>query len=343
MQVPPDPEDYRYTYPEKAIAQSPAYPRDSAKLLVYDRKSKRANISTFAHIAEFLPPQAVLVVNQTKVVPARFYAVKPTGGRVELLYVGKQAKTFDALANRALNLGDVLTFGEHTLKVVKKLDKGYRFAANFALSRLFPLLEKHGITPTPPYIKHISLSERRLREEYQTVFAKTAGSSAAPTASLHFTKRLLSKLQKQGIALEYVTLHVGLGTFAPLTEAQLHSGKLHKEWYEIPAATAKRLKEYKSQGRPIIAVGTTVVRTLESAVGSAGKLQRLTGTTDLFIYPPYSFKFVDGLITNFHVPKSSLMMLVASLVGKETLLQLYKKAITKGFRLFSFGDGMLIK
>ena len=353
-----DPEAYNFEFPESLIAQSPAHPRDSARLLVYDRKNTEVKLDTFKNLLKYLPPKAVIVFNETKVVPARFFAYKSTGGKVELLYTGKTAKAFDALANRSLNVGDVLTVSSavsspgvrqekigngYQITVAKKLSKGYRFKASFAVPELFSILDRFGITPIPPYIKNNTLAEKKLRGEYQTVFAKTAGSSAAPTASLHFTAGLLSKLKKAGISTEYVTLHVGLGTFAPLTDKHIQTRKLHKEWYEISSATAKRLEDYKKQGRPIIAVGTTVVRTLESAATAAGKLRKLSGETEIFIYPPYTFKFVDSLITNFHVPKSSLMMLVASLIGPKKLLELYAMAVKKKFRLFSFGDGMLIK
>lgn len=355
----PDPLEYDYAYPERLIAQQPAHPRDSARLLVYDRKHDRVKLDTFKNLVTCLPPHAVIVFNETKVVPARFFAYKPTGGKVELLYTGKEATTFDALANRSLAVGDVLTLSsgsspkvgearrgmnqEHQITVTKKLSKGYRFKSSFPISQLFSILDKHGVTPIPPYIKNNTFAEKKLRTEYQTVFAKSAGSSAAPTASLHFTPALLTKLRKAGIAIEYVTLHVGLGTFAPLTEKHLKTKKLHSEYYEIAPAVAKRLEQYKKQGRPIVAVGTTVVRTLESAALRGGKLSKLSGETSIFIYPPYKFKFVDNLITNFHVPKSSLMMLVASLIGREKLLELYTLAVKKKFRLFSFGDGMLIR
>jgi S-adenosylmethionine:tRNA ribosyltransferase-isomerase len=313
-------------------------------MLVYDRALKSVEFATFADLPKYLPPNAVVVLNQTKVVPARFEAKRKSGGKVELLYLSKVGKQeFTALADRQLKVGEELVFGlNYTLTVVDKLVKGFLFKASFPTSKLFSVLEEVGITPIPPYIKQSPLKERQLRTEYQTVFAKTAGSVAAPTASLHFTKSLLGNLKKRGVAIEYVTLHVGLGTFAPLTEAQLQSGRLHEEWYEIDAATASRLRRYKKEGRPIIAVGTTVVRTLESAASKSSKLARLSGTTDLFIYPPYKPRFVTGLITNFHVPKSSLLMLVASFIGREKLLKLYKTAIAKKFRLFSFGDGMLI-
>ncbi len=335
---------YNYIYPASAIAQVPTQPRDAASLLVYDRSLARVVYDSFQNLAQYLPAGAVLVCNQTKVLPARFFGEKSTGGKVELLFLLRHEDSFDVLSNKSLRVGDSLVvFKNRRITVVEKLSKGYRVKSHFKLSELYGCLRVYGQTPIPPYIKHSSLSETALRKEYQTIFAQQLGSVAAPTASLHFTKHLLNSLVRQGFALEYITLHVGLGTFAPLTSEQLQSGRLHEEVYEINPVTAKRLEEYRKLGRPIVAVGTTVVRTLESAADAKGVLVRLSGSADLFIRPPYKFRFVDALITNFHVPKSSLMMLVAALVGREKLLELYALAIKKKFRLFSFGDGMLIK
>lgn len=335
---------YDYKYPQSAIAQAPAKPRDAARLLVYDRAQDSLAYDSFRNIYRYLPAGAVLVLNRTKVLPARFVGRKTTGGKVEFLFLDKHEKTFDVLANRSLHVGEsVQVFGKLTIHVVKKLLKGYRVEPQFAIDQLYGYLLKDGQTPIPPYIKHSPLTEKKLRREYQTVFAENIGSVAAPTASLHFTTELLRSLQRRGVVLEYVTLHVGLGTFAPLTEIQLQTGRLHKETYAIDADVAKRLNVYRKEGRVIVAVGTTVVRTLESAANAKGELVKLSGSADLFIRPPYKFRFVQALITNFHVPKSSLMMLVAALVGREKLLELYTLAIKKKFRLFSFGDGMLIK
>ena len=204
------------------------------------------------------------------------------------------------------------------------------------------LFEKYGNAPIPPYIKHTPLSSAELKKQYQTVFAKNSGSIAAPTASLDFTKRLLEKLRKTGISTQFVTLHVGLGTFAPLTEENITQGKLHKERYAIDSKTAAFLNRAKKEGRPIIAVGTTAVRALETASDKKGKLAKLSGETDIFIREGYRFRFTDGIITNFHVPRSSLLMLVSAFVGRERLFELYRKAMKKKFSFFSFGDGMLL-
>lgn len=343
MHIPPAPKEYAYQYPPELIATEPAHPREAARLLVYSRQTKHITITTFADIGSYLPQGAVLVFNETKVLPARFYVTRPTGGRVELLSLGVQRGGVHVLANRQLRVGETLAAPGTSVQfaVTEKLEKGYIVCPNLPLEEFEQFLLQVGTTPIPPYIKHTTLTEARLREEYQSVLAKRAGSSAAPTASLHFSEPLLSRLAASGVTIERVTLHVGLGTFAPLTETQLQTARLHTEWYEIDPETADRLRGYKRAGRPIIAVGTTVVRTLESAARS-GELRDLSGETDLFIYPPYTFQYVTGLVTNFHVPESSLLMLVAAFSGKEALFQLYERAITERFRLFSFGDGMLI-
>jgi len=340
---------YNYHLPVSLIAQAPAKPRDKAKLLVYHKDNGKVSYDIFRNLTKYLPPRAVLVFNETKVIPARLVLNKPTGGQVRVLYLDTKSNLIEVLADRFIKIGmklalDIGTKGSKPIffVVVKQIDNHYWLKPSFALSKLPQIFELYGHTPTPPYIKHTYLSEKQLRQEYQTVFAKAAGSVAAPTAALHFTKGLLKKIKKQGFNIEFVTLHVNLGTFAPLTADQVERHKLHQEWYTIDKTMAVRLAQAKKQGRPIIAVGTTVVRTLESAANKSGKLKKLIGTTDLFISEGYKFKFVDGLITNFHVPESSLLMLVAALVGRTKLLELYKKAISKKFRFFSFGDGMVI-
>jgi len=225
--------------------------------------------------------------------------------------------------------------------VKKKAGKYYDLLPSFKIKKLFAVLEKYGKTPIPPYIKNSPLTEKGLRKKYQTIFARERGSVAAPTASLHFTERLFKRLKNKGFGIEFVTLHVNLGTFAPVTEENLKTGRLHKEYFEINKKTAVALNRARQQGRLIIAVGTTSIRTLES-VAKNGKLQACSGITDLFICEGYKFKFIDGIITNFHVPKSSLMMLVAAFIGRKKLLKLYRYAINQKFRFFSFGDGMLV-
>ncbi len=341
--LPPYPSEYAYTYPPELLATEPVSPRESARLLVYSKSIQQTQFSTFAHIADFLPAGAVLVFNETKVLPARFMAQKSTGGLVELLYVGKTAAGARVLANRPLRVGEVVTLVStaETFQIAERLDKGYLVVPSFPLTELEQFLYSHGTTPIPPYIKQTRLSEAELRTEYQSVLAKHVGSVAAPTASLHFSEPLINQLEQRGFGVEKVTLHVGLGTFAPVGAAQLETGSLHAEHYEIAPDVAERLMAYKQAGRPIIAVGTTVVRTLESAA-KGGQLQELQGDTTLFIYPPFQFQFVSGMVTNFHVPESSLLMLVAAFTSKQELFTLYTEAIRQKMRLFSFGDGMLL-
>ncbi len=359
-------EDFNYEISPELIAQKPTHPRDSARVLVYDRKNETLSFDIFKNLGKYLPKNAILVFNQTRVLPARLPVLKPTGGKVELLYLGTilfsppyqggppertrragvRGGMIKALSNKKLTLNSILTIPIKSSKsrkilsltVVKKDGGTYFLKPNFDIKQFPQILKKYGQTPLPPYIKHSPLTEKQKQKAYQTVFAKTGESVAAPTASLHFTKKLLTDLKKQGIVIKFVRLDVSLGTFAPLTPKQLKTGKLHTEQYFIDPKTIEFIVKAKKQKRPIFAVGTTSLRTLESYA----QTKKLSGTTDLFIYPPYEFKLIDGLITNFHVPKSSLMMLVSALVGRKKLLDIYQKAMEKQMRFFSFGDGMLI-
>ena len=335
---------YDYILPKELIAQKPAHPREAAKLLIYNKHNRAIRQATFAKLADYLPKNSVLIFNQTRVIPARLCLKKPTGGKVEILYISHDKTRIKALANKKISIGDRLTVAgsTKTMAVAGKHEKYYYFEPSFSTRQIVAVLKKYGKMPLPPYIKNSPLSEARKKTEYQTVFAKNGLSVAAPTASLHFTKKLLSQIKKQGSDCKFITLNVGLGTFAPLTQNNIDTGRLHVENFEISSATAKFLNQAKTQGRPIIAVGTTVVRALESAAGEHNPLQPVIGSTDLFIRPGYDFKFIDGVITNFHVPKSSLMMLVAAMTGKTELLKLYLQAIEEKYRFFSFGDGMLI-
>lgn len=333
---------FDYTLPPQLIAQSPAEPRDSAKLLVFNRATNDTQFDTFNNIITYLPENCVLVFNRTKVFPARMRLKKATGGAASALYIAKEGDAIRALAEGKLKAGDVLTWEDgHTFTVMKRDGKEVVLTPSFPMGELMSLLEKYGETPLPPYIKESPLSETERRSEYQTVFAKENGSVAAPTAGLHFTEDLLAHIEQSGRAVRYVTLHVNLGTFAPVTDEHWKQKKLHEEWYEIDDETAAFLNEAKKAGRPIIAVGTTSVRTLESAT-TDHRLTKLSGVTNIFITEHDSLKFTDGLITNFHVPRSSLLMLVSAFVGREKLLDLYAQAIEKKFRFFSFGDGMMI-
>lgn len=336
-------EQYDYKIPAELIAQQPASPRDSARLLVYDRKTKKTYHDYFYNLPEYLPQHSVFVLNQTKVVPARLPVKKSTGGSLEILYIGSEENMILALSNKVLKAGvTIFVTNEISLEVLERKENIYKLRPSFSLNDLFKVFEKYGKTPLPPYIKHSPLSEKKLQQEYQTIFAQEKGSVAAPTASLHFTKELLQKITKAGHQIEYVTLHVNLGTFAPLKEEHVKTKKLHIEYYSVTKDVAERLNAAKKEGRPIVAVGTTVVRTLESAAKN-GTLKNLSGNTSLFIDENYLIQFVDVLITNFHVPKSSLLMLVSAFVQREKLLALYEEAIEKKYRFFSFGDGMLIK
>ncbi len=334
---------FYYHVPPERIATQPVKPRDAAKLLVYNKKSQGISWARFSDLPTYLPKGAVVVFNRTKVIPARLIAAKPSGGKVRLLYLSHNKKTFTVLADRKLTVGTKLNFGKnYTLAVVKHAGKQYTLQPNFPLSKLFSVLQKYGTTPLPPYIKNTPLSEHQARKEYQSVFAHTPASIAAPTASLHFTTGLIKKLRAAGHPIGFITLHVNLGTFAPLTQEQLDTGTLHQEYYSIPQQTVRLIAQAQKRNLPIVAVGTTVVRALESAANKKGELVSGSGSTQLFITENYTFRLVSSIITNFHVPGSSLLMLVSACIGRKKLLTLYQLALEKKYRFFSFGDGMLI-
>jgi len=335
-------ETYDYTLPEELIAQNPATPRDSSRLLVYERKNKEIFWDNFKNLTNYLPKNSVLIFNKTKVLPARLTITKPTGGLAKILYIKNDKNLIIFLSNKQLKIGAIINLNKKIFfEVKRKIGKKYLLKPSFNIKDIFKILEKYGDSPLPPYIKKTSLTKRDLKKRYQTVFAEKLGSVAVPTASLHFTKNLLNKIKKAGHDIKFITLHVNLGTFAPLTEENIRTGLLHEEYYEIDKKTAEFINKAKKEKRPIIAVGTTSARTLESATKS-NKLTNLRAGTKLFIRNNYKFKTVDGLITNFHVPQSSLLMLVASFTSRDKILDLYKRAIKKRFRFFSFGDGMLI-
>jgi len=342
-------DSYSYRLPPELIAQEPAVPRDASRLFVYDSASDRITLGTFSQIGEYLPKEAVMVLNDTRVLPSRILMHKKTGGKVKVLFLVNEDAgegLMRILADRRIDVGDPVFFGNGQKVTVVAQDKEiFTVSCAFSRQELFHILETGGTMPIPPYIKHTPLTERELRNKYQTVFARLNGSAAAPTASLHFTPELFSALEKRGVGRAFVTLHVGMGTFAPITEEAVHEGKLHTEWYEVPAGQARQIVAYKQQNKPVVAVGTTVVRTLESAsrAGWPSGMQ----TTDIFIQPPFAFDVVDTLITNFHLPSSSLMMLVEAFLqskgAKRHLVDLYKVAVAHRFRFFSFGDAMLIR
>jgi len=334
---------YDYRLPVARVALTPAAPRDSANVLVCSSNGRPLTIDTFRRLDRNLPPRSVLVFNRTKVVPARLTLRRQSGGRVQLLYLSQTGNVMRAMADRRLRPGERLRFsGRWYWRVVRHSGKYFDLRCLFPVRQLDRLLERYGSVPIPPYLKRTPLRNAELKKKYQTTFAEVSGSVAAPTASLHFTRRLFARLRAAGHQIEFVTLHVNLGTFAPLTDTQLRTRRLHSEAYSVDPGTAVRLNLARRSGRPIIAVGTTVARTLESAADARGRLRSRSGTTDLFIRPGYRWRIVDGLITNFHVPRSSLLMLVASLVGRENVMALYDYAQRRRMRFWSFGDGMLI-
>jgi S-adenosylmethionine:tRNA ribosyltransferase-isomerase len=362
---------FNYQLPESSIAQTPLEPRDSSRLLVLNRETGNLEHRIFNEIGEYLNPGDLLVLNQTRVIPARIYARKPTGGKVELLLLRKRNDlTWECLvggkgmtvgktavveseepANRSPKSPDFEQppksarpgaagraggdFGLHAeiVGILNGSERLVRFS-----EPIEPYFPKVGNVPLPPYI-HQKLDNP---ERYQTVYAREPGSAAAPTAGLHFTPRLLDELQAKGVKIAYVTLHVGLDTFAPVTEEDPGEHKIHTEWCELPQETADVINATKTAGRRVVAVGTTSVRTLESAdVGQNGILSHL-GPTSLFILPGYQFQAVDAMITNFHLPKSTLIMLVSAFAGRGKILETYEIAIKEGYRFYSFGDAMLI-
>ena len=334
--------DFYYDLPPEQIAQTPAEPRDSSRLFVYDRAKDKVEHRIFRDITDYLKAGDVLVINNTKVLPARLYAHTEHGGLIEILLLKRlERDKWEVLAKpgkkcavgKSFKIGDKLSF---TVEGIT--DSGERII-NFSYDGVFEnILEEVGSMPLPPYIKE----KLKDKDRYQTVYAKTDGSAAAPTAGLHFTPELLEKIRSMGVEIVEVLLHVGLGTFRPVKEDIITDHKMHSEYYEVSEQAAAALNRVKAEGRRIIAVGTTSVRTLESATGEDGVVRAGSGETYIFIYPPYKFKCVDALITNFHLPESTLIMLVAALVGREKILSLYKTAVDEGYRFFSFGDAMMI-
>lgn len=331
--------DFDYYLPESSIAQTPVEPRDSSRLLVLHRVTGLVEHRLFRDVVNYLKAGDLLVVNQTRVIPARIFARKETGGRVELLLLRRR----DSLSWEALVGGKGLRIGKRLrvedgpeAEIVELLDGSER-VIKFA-EPIEPFFSKVGNVPLPPYI-HEKLNDP---ERYQTVYAHEPGSAAAPTAGLHFTPSLLEELQAKGVRLAYVTLHVGLDTFAPVTEDNPEEHKIHTEWCELPQATADLINRTKQAGGRVVAVGTTSVRTLESAVVGRDGISPYLGATALYILPGYEFKTVDVIITNFHLPKSTLLMLVSAFAGREKILQTYQLAINEGYRFYSFGDAMII-
>nr|WP_290683150.1 tRNA preQ1(34) S-adenosylmethionine ribosyltransferase-isomerase QueA [Aminivibrio sp.] len=338
---------YDYFLPEELIAQNPAEPRGSSRLMVLFREREEILHSTFGSLGDFLDEGDLLVLNDTRVIPARLFGSKKNGGgKVEILLLKALDTDFlewEALVKpgRKNPPGTKIFLADGTEIVVgSRGEEGVRSVAFPEGTAVFPLLERIGETPLPPYITSSSVP----RSSYQTVFARKDGSAAAPTASLHFTTGLLGKLQREkGVRLGRLTLHVGLGTFRPVKSADIRDHKIHEEYCFLPAETRELILETKRRGRKVIAAGTTVARTLESLGGEDGSLESGERMTRLFIYPGYGFKIIDGLITNFHLPKSSLLMLVAAFAGYEFTMKAYREAISRRYRFFSFGDAMFIR
>ena len=335
--------DFYYDLPEERIAQTPAEPRDSSRLLVYDRAEKRITDKVFSDIYDELRAGDLLVVNNTKVIPARMYAKTPHGGVVEVLLLKRhELDTWEVLMRPGEKgkIGVTMTVSDELSFTVKDVtETGERIVEFSYVGAFEDVLSRVGTMPLPPYIKTKLENQAR----YNTVYSKIDGSAAAPTAGLHFTQGLLEKLKAKGVEVAEVLLHVGLGTFRPVSEEIITDHKMHSEFYRIDEEAATKINAAKREGRRVIAVGTTSVRTLESVADESGFVRACSGNTEIFLYPPYKMKCVDGLITNFHLPESTLIMLVACLTGREEILNVYKYAVERKYRFFSFGDAMFIK
>ena len=338
-------DEYDYNLPAALIAQTPIEKRENSKLLVLDKKSGKYIDQHFYDIVDLLDSNDCLVFNNTKVIPSRIYGKKiDTDASIELLLLKEIEKdVWEALVKPAkrIKVGTIVSFNEGILKAecIETKEEGLRIFKMHYDGIFLNVLDQIGEMPLPPYI-HEKLKDKN---RYQTVYAKIEGSAAAPTAGLHFTEELLTKLKNKGVELEYITLHVGLGTFRPVMEENIEDHVMHSEAYFMDQKTADNLNKAKKDGKRIISVGTTSTRTLEAIYQKYGCFKEVSESTNIFIYPPYEFKAIDALITNFHLPKSTLLMLVSALAGKENILNAYKHAIQEEYRFFSFGDAMFIK
>ena len=338
--------DFYYDLPEELIAQTPLEPRDSSRMLVLSKESGEIDHKHFYNIIDHLNEGDCLILNDSRVLPARIFGIKDeTGASVEFLMLRQiENNTWETLAKpgKKAKPGTKFTFGEGIMTATVKdvTEEGNRiveFSCN-ENDNIYSALDKIGQMPLPPYITE-KLEDK---ERYQTVYSNEIGSAAAPTAGLHFTKELLQKIKDKGVKIGYVTLHVGLGTFRPVKVEEITDHKMHSEHYEIPKETAQLIKETKENGKRVIAVGTTSCRTLESVATKYGEIRECEGFTDIFIYPGYEFKVLDGLVTNFHLPESTLIMLVSAFCGYENTMNAYKIAVEEKYRFFSFGDSMII-
>ena len=334
--------DFYYDLPEERIAQTPAEPRDSSRLLVYNRNTKTIEDKIFRDVIDYLQAGDLLVINNTKVLPARMYAKTAFGGVVEVLLLKRyDLNTWEVLMRpgKKGKIGAKMMVCDELSFTVKGITETGERIVEFSYDGAFEdVLSRVGTMPLPPYIKEKLENQAR----YNTVYSKVNGSAAAPTAGLHFTQELLQKIKDKGVEIAEVLLHVGLGTFRPVSEEIITDHKMHSEFYKIDEDAAQKINAAKKEGRRVIAVGTTSVRTIESVADENGFVRACSGDTSIFLYPPYKMKCVDGLITNFHLPESTLIMLVACLTGREEILNVYKYAVEEGYRFFSFGDACLI-
>ena len=336
--------DFYYELPQELIAQHPYDKRDEARLLVLDRRNQKIEHKVFGNIIDYLESGDCLVINNTKVLPARLYGIKDTGARVEFLLLKRIDGDFWEVMvkpGNKLKPGAKVSFGEGLLKaeILDVLEGGNR-RVKFEYNGIFnEILDKIGLMPLPPYIKE----KLKDNSKYQTVYAKYEGSSAAPTAGLHFTEELLEEIMKKGVQIANVTLHVGIGTFRPVKVENVEEHSMHSEHYFIKNEDAEKINKAKKEGHKIIAVGTTSCRVLESVSDENGFVKETEGDTSIFIYPGYKFKCIDNLITNFHLPESTLIMLVSSLAGRDFIMKAYNEAVKERYKFFSFGDAMLIR
>ncbi len=336
--------EFNYELPEELIAQTPMEKRDESKLMILTKSKQTIEHKTFKHIIDYLQPGDVLVRNNTKVMPARLYGKKETGAKVEFLLLHQiEGDIWECMVRPGNKLpsGTKVIFGNNQLKAeIMEIMPGGTRKVKFYYQGIFnEILDQIGLMPLPPYIHE----ELKQKDRYQTVYAKYNGSAAAPTAGLHFTKELLKQLEEKGVIIANVTLHVGIGTFRPVKEEIVEFHQMHKEHYSIKQEDADKINQAKKMGKRVIAVGTTSCRVLETVAEENGYIQAKEGDTQIFIYPGYSFNILDGLITNFHLPQSTLLMLVSALAGKEYIMKAYEEAVKERYRFFSFGDAMFIQ
>ena len=330
---------YDYHLPKELIAKYPVEPRDSCRLMVLNRKNKTIEHRIFRDIGDYLEDGDLLILNDTKVIPARLFGKKETGSKIEILLLNPlQEDIWEALGKniRRVKIGQKIIFGEDFYCELLEKNTDGKIKIKLYANNVKEAINKYGHIPLPPYIERED--EKKDRELYQTVFARKEGAVASPTAGLHFTERLLNELKEKGVKIGFITLHVGIGTFRPIKTEDITKHKMHEEYYQIPDETLELIQETKKNNKKIVAVGTTVVRALESY----GLTEKKEGFSDIYIYPPFKFKIVNTLITNFHLPKSTLLLLVSAFAGREFILKAYEEAIKRKYRFFSYGDAMLI-